>query len=239
MTRSRPPERREPVYEPLKIQTTSRMASKRKTQKRNTKNKKTLMTIPQLRSAFEHLDHKAMQLKGKDKETQVQEFQAAWKAVFSRDVSPKAVEAYLAVKHAERSSGSKKRSTRRKSRANQSGGAAPLAGAPLDFQTRPGIDGVSGSFPAYVDKGLSFYDTVNQHARMADCGVKDFSPKIPAGMGSNQAGGSAVRDFASALTFKPFESTVPSSVYQDVRSAYLGAPLPPSPAVEDHTWKFK
>ena len=177
----------------------------------------------------------AMQLKGKDKESQIQEFQAAWKSVFSRDVSPKAVEAYLAVKHAER--GSKKRSTRRKSR-RQSGGAL-LAGAPLDFQTRPGIDGVSGSFPAYVDKGLSFYDTINQHARMADCGVKDFSPKVPAGLGSNQAGGSPIKDFASALSFKPFESSVPSTVYQDVRSAYLGAPLPPSPAVEDHTWKFK
>jgi hypothetical protein len=182
-----------------------------------------------------------MQLKGKDKDTQIQEFQAAWKSVFSRDVSPKAVEAYLAVKHAERSSGSKKRSTRRKSRSNQSGGAAPLAGAPLDFQTRPGIDGVSGSFPAYVDKGLSFYDNINQQARMADCGLKDFSPKIPAGMGSNQAGGAAtaMKDFASALTFKPFESTVPSSFYQDTRSALLGTPLPPSPSVEDHTWKFK
>ena len=202
------------------------------------------MTIPQLRSAFEHLDHKAMQLKGKDKDVQIQEFQAAWKAVFSRDVSPKAVEAYLAVKHAEHGGTSKKRSTRRKTRsrnANQSGGAAPLAGAPLDFQTRPGIDGVSGSFPAYVDKGLSFYDNINQHARMADCGVKDFSPKVPAGVGSNQAGGAgtAMRDFASAITFKPFESTVPSSVYQDARSVYLGAPLPPSPSVEDHTWKFK
>ncbi len=200
------------------------------------------MTIPQLRSAFEQLDDKAMQLKGKDKETQIEEFQAAWKAVFSRDVSPKAVEAYLAVKHRERS---KKRSTRRKGR--QAGGSMPmpipLAGAPLDYQTRPGIDGVSGSFPAYVGSGLSFYDNINQHARMADCGTKDFSPKMPADMGSNQAGGAgvntAVADFASALTFKPFESTIPSSVYQDVRSAYLGLPLPASPAVEDHTWKYK
>lgn len=217
-------------------------SSKRKTQKRNTKNKKTLMTIPQLRSAFEHLDHKALSLKGKDKDIQIEEFQAAWKAVFRRDVSPKAVEAYLAVKHAERGTGSGKRSTRRKSRRSQSGGAAPLMGAPLDFQTRPGIDGVSGSFPAYVDKGLSFYDTVNQVARTADCGVKDFSPKVPASLGSNQAGGGTAisfADFASAATFKPFDSTVPSSVYQDVRAAYLGAPLPPSPSVEEHTWKFK
>ena len=217
-------------------------SSKRKTQKRNN-TKKTLMTIPQLRSAFEHLDHKALSLKGKDKDIQIEEFQAAWKAVFRRDVSPKAVEAYLAVKHAEHGSAGKKRSTRRKSRrTNQAGGAAPLMGAPLDFQTRPGIDGVSGSFPAYVDKGLSFYDSINQPARMADCGVKDFSPKVPAGLGSNQAGGGTAisfTDFASAATFKPFDSMVPSSVYQDVRAAYLGAPLPPSPSVEEHTWKFK
>jgi hypothetical protein len=207
-----------------------------KTQKRNSKGK-TLMTIPQLRSAFEHLDEKAMELKGKDSKTQIHEFQAAWKSIFSREVSAKAVEAYLAVKHAESRSKTNRRNTRRKSK--QTGGS-PLAGAPLDYQTRPGIDGVHGAFPAYVDKGLTFYNDINQHARMADCGVKDVSPHLPAGMGSNQAGGAvSFSDFASAVSFKPFESTTPPTVYQDIRSAYLGLPLPPSPAVEAHTWQYK
>lgn len=187
------------------------------------------MTIPQLRAAFEHLDQKAMEVKGKDTETQIKEFQSAWKKVFSREVSPKAVEAYLSVKHSEPT---KRRTTRKAGRRRgQIGGSAALAGAPLDYQLRSGTDGVHGSFPDYVDKGLTFYNDINQHARLADCGKE------------TQAGGAsvstAIADFTSALSFKPYESTSPPTVYQDIRSAYLGLPLSASPAVEDHTWKFK
>ena len=135
----------------------------------------------------------------------------------------------------------KDRKTTRKSK-KQRGGAIPLAGAPLDYQLRPGIDGPHGVYPAYVEKGLSFYDTVNQIGMKAECGVKDITPAIPKDMGSNQAGGAAnvsLKDFASAMTFKPFDSTVPSSVFQDIRTAYLGKDLPPSPAVEDAVWKYK
>ena len=187
------------------------------------------MTIPQLRGAFERLDKLAEQLKGKAKGEQVSEFQKEWRAIFSKPVSTKAVEAYLAVKQ-----GQGKRPTRK-----QRGGAAPLTGAPIDFQTRPGIDGASGTYLTYVDSGLSFYDKINQPAIQQGCGTQNITPQIPHGMGSNQAGGAPITDFASALTFKPIMSTSPPSVLQDIRTAYLGMPLPASPAVEDHTWKYK
>ena len=74
------------------------------------------MTIPQLRGAFERLDKLAAQLKGKAKGEQVSEFQKEWRAIFSKPVTTKAVEAYLAVKQ-----GQGKRPTRK-----QRGGAAPL-----------------------------------------------------------------------------------------------------------------
>ena len=192
---------------------------KTKTRKNNKKSQK-VFTVPQLRSAFERLDKKAMELKGKDKDTQIKEFQAEWTSVFSRSVSPQAIESYLAVKHAEKG---KKRTTRNK-RNTMRGGAAPLMGAPIDFQTRPGIDGVHGNFPEYLTGGLSFYDTINQYAKLADCGVKDFSPKLLPGMGSNQAGGAL-----TAFLYKPVDNTVPPNLIQSARANMLGMPAPYKP----------
>lgn len=193
------------------------------------------LTIPELRKAFDAIDAKVEQLRGADKSTQISEFKKTWKSVFGRDVSTKAVEAYL---HVKLSVGKGKKATRKMKK--QRGGAV-LAGAPLDYQLRPGIDGPHGVYPAYVEKGLTFYDSINQIGMKAECGVKDFTPNVPKDMGSNQVGGANVtfKDFASAMTFKPFDSTVPSSVFQDIRTAYLGKDLPPSPAVEDAIWKYK
>ena len=117
-----------------------------------------MMTIPQLRSSFEQIDKIAMELKGKDKDVQVKEFKKAWKDIFSRDVSPKAVESYLAVKHAE------KRETRRRSRASKKQTGGMLSGAPLSGgEVRPGVYGAHGTFPAYVSAGLTpFSQSTNQ-----------------------------------------------------------------------------
>lgn len=211
------------------------MVRKTRKLKKGKQQKEKPLTIPELRGAFDTIDKKVEKLRGLDKQTQISEFKKSWKSIFGRDVSHKAVEAYLHVKLSENRS---KKATRKM---KQKGGAMPLAGAPLDYQLRPGIDGPYGNYPAYVEKGLTFYDSINQIGMKAECGVKDFTPTIPKDMGSNQAGGAdpSLRDFASAMTFKPFDSTVPSSVFQDMRTAYLGKDLPPSPAVEDAVWKYK
>jgi len=170
-----------------------------------------LMTIPTLRSSFERLDKIAMGLKGKDKDIQVKEFQAAWKSIFSRDIPANKIEAYLAVKHAEPASG--KKGTRRRSRGKQ-GGGAPLGGAPLDYQTRPGVDGVHGNFPAYVGSGLSFYDSVNQIGRF------------------QQNGG----DLLSAMMYKPVASTVPPGIISQVKDLYTGVSSPIGRDLQAQAW---
>jgi hypothetical protein len=173
---------------------------------RNTKKRSKVVTIPQLRASFEQIDKIAMELKGKSKETQIKEFRAAWKKIFYRDVSDTAIESYLAVKHSEKSSS--KRTTRRRSK--QKGGMAPL-----DYQTRPGIDGVYGNYPAYIGSGFSFGNHINQ-AR-----------------GPTQAGGDLVR----ALAFSPIQSTSPPGILQTALSTFAGEREPISSAVEHAAWQ--
>lgn len=191
-------------------------------------------SIPELRAAFETVEAKAESLRSANKTTQIKEFQKIWKATFGKDIDTKTVDAYLHVKFNEK----KGRMTRKKGK--QQGGSMPLQGAPLDYQTRPGIDGVHATYPAYVVEGTRFYDNINQIGMKAECGLKDFTPQIPKGMGSNQAGGAlaSVQDAWSALITKPTAS-IPTSLYQDMRTAYLGKELPASPAVEDAAWKYK
>ena len=167
------------------------------------------MTIPQLRASFEHIDKIAMGLKGKDKETQFKEFRSEWKKIFGRTVSDSAIESYLAVKHSEKS----KRTTRRRSK--QKGGSINLSGAPIDYQTRPGMDGGYGKFPEYVAGGLSFANQINQ-------------PRGP-----TQAGGDLVR----ALAFSPFQHTSPPSIVQTALSNFAGTSEPVSSAVEFAAWQ--
>lgn len=174
------------------------------------------MTIPELKRAFDKVEAKVQSMRSLSMSEQVKQFQETWKETFGREIERTAAEAYLKVKMSEKS----KKMTRKAKKAMK-GGAAPLAGAPLDYQTRPGIDGPSVSYPAYLSTGLAGYDQFNQFAYKADCGVKDSTPSLPAGLGSNQAGGS-----------------VPSTFFQDVGTAYSGAPLPSSPAPEDPAWKY-
>lgn len=151
-----------------------------------------MMTIPQLRSSFEQIDQFAMELKGKDKDVQIREFKKAWKDIFSRDVSPKAIESYLSVKHAE------KRLTRRRSRPSkkQAGGSAPLDGAPLSGgEMRPGVYGVHGTFPAYVSAGLT-----------------------PFSQSTNQSGGS----FNDIMSARIIPATSPQNFMQAMRGVFSG-----------------
>lgn len=191
------------------------MVSK-KTRRNKTSKRNGAMTIPELKRAFDKIEAKVQSIRSLSMPEQIKQFQSTWKDVFGRDIEKSAAEAYLKVKMSE-----KTRKMTRKAKKTMKGGAAPLAGAPLDYQTRPGIDGPSVSYPAYLSAGLSGYDKFNQFAYKADCGVKDITPTLPAGLGSNQAGGS-----------------VPQTFYQDVATAYSGASLPSSPAPEDPAWKY-
>ena len=171
-----------------------------KTRRRSSTKKQKGMTIPDLKRAFDLIEKKVAGISQGTMAEKVKEFQKHWKSVFGRDVSKPAAEAYLAVK---------KKGTRKMR------GGALLAGAPLDFQTRPGSDS-GGVYPAYVTSGLT---DINNPG----CGIKDSGVLLPEGLGSNKVGG----------------GTIPSSVFQDLQTAYQGRRLPPSPAPEARTWNYK
>ena len=181
------------------------------------------MTIPELKHAFDSLEqetHTILKEKVGSAE-HVRKFQGAWKRIFHRPVSAKAAESYLQIKRSAPARGKTRK---------QKGGAA-LAGAPLDFTTRPGIDGVHGSFPAYQAQGLSFYDKVNQEGMYQECGTKDITPLVPVSIGSNQVGGQ-LGNLTHATMYKGIQSSSPPSPLQDAQSWLQGRPLGPSPAPE-------
>ena len=165
-----------------------------------------------------------------EKKQRIKKLQALLREQFHHPVQPMAAEAYLTVIE----KGSKRGTRRRK----QKGGMAPL-----DFQTRPGIDGVHGSFPQYLTGGLSFYNTINQEGMFQDCGKLDTTPSVPVSIGSNQAGGgvgfgTVLSDAFTLATTRPFESSSPPSVAQNIQTVWQGRNLSASPRANQNPLKY-
>lgn len=160
------------------------------------------LTIPQLRKAFDHMDQVVEGLRSSSKHSfsdAVMKYREEWRKTFKRDLSPADAEAYLKFRFGVKSMKTRKHRHR--------GGAIqnPLAGAPLDYATRPGVDGVYGQFPAYQTAGLDRYYS---SAITADCGKPNSFPTD--GSAASQAGGG----FMDGL-FRPFASSnPPSMIYQ-------------------------
>lgn len=187
------------------------------------------LTIPELKRAFDAVDSEVHTLlkQGLPAEEETKKFQAIWKRIFHRAVGKDAAVAYLQVKRAAGARPVAKHTTRKMK------GGAPLAGAPLDYMTRPGVDGAYGSFPAYQAQGLSFYNTINQQGIAAECGVKDFTPKVPDMIGSNQPlKGGALKDLAHLAAANPIAASAPPGVFNDIQSTMQGRQLGASPAPE-------
>lgn len=214
--------------------------------KHTRKRKGGVMTIPQLRKAFDHIETRThdILMRHSDKKSRREAFQAEWKKVFHRDVDAGAADAYLDF-----AAKKKKRSGSGTRKMKQRGGMPALAGAPLDYSTRPGVYGPYGVFPAYVSSGFDFYNSINKDSLTEQCGKENITPKVPADIGSNvvsQKGGKrrrstrkhkqrgagfpSISEFASALTMRPFEVSVPTSPVYDAQMAFKGQPLPPSPS---------
>jgi hypothetical protein len=187
--------------------------------------------IPTLKHSFDVLEHEVAQIIREidNPKQRVRKFQEVWKKIFGRPVEAVAAEAYLLVKA--------KGNARGKTRKAQKGGSA-LAGAPLDFQTRPGVDGVHGSFPQYVTSGLSFYNTINQDQLNKGVGLSAFEPAVPADMGSNLAGGGALGDAAFVALTRPASAVSPPSVINDIQTTLQGRPLGASPDASQNHLKY-
>ena len=150
---------------------------KRKTRKVHTTSKKTVLTIPQLRKAFDHMDSVVEGLRKTAKSSfsdAVSKYREEWRKTFKRDLSPADAVAYLKFRY-----GMKSGKTRR---ANTRGGS--ISGAPLDYQLRAGVSGVYGNFPTYQTQGLDRYYS---SAISSDCGKPNGFPTD--GSAASQAGG--------------------------------------------------
>lgn len=205
------------------------------------KHKKGVQTIPQLRKSFDHIEQftKWLVHSEKDSKKRVAAFQQEWKKVFYHDVDASAAQS-LIDHH------SKQKQPTRKNKGKKQAGGAPLAGAPLDFQTRPGTYQTPyGNFLEYIGDGFTFYNKINQDSFFpTQCGKENITPVVYESTGSNKVGGRrrtsrrnrkqrggfpTMSEFAQALSFGPLSPTAPTSVLYDAQSAMKAQLPPPSP----------
>lgn len=191
--------------------------SQRKTRKITRKSKNTvntsILTIPQLRKAFDHMDKVIEDLRKMSRNSfsdAVVSYREEWRKTFKHDISPADAAAYLKFRFGIKSTRSMTR--RRKTR----GGAMALAGAPLDYQTRPGVDGPYGNFPTYQAQGL---DRSYGSAISADCGKPNGFPTDPSG--ASQEGGGMFDGL-----FRPLAPST-TGLYPEMMAS-KGLPPPPS-----------
>lgn len=204
-----------------------------RSKKHNTtrKRKPNSVTLPELKATFDQLRKHCHEIlrSTKDTKQRIRKFQAVWKELFHRPVDAMAAESYLRVMDKKASSRNTKKAK------NQKGGR--MDGSPLDFQTRPGIDGVHGSFPAYLTGGLSFYNTINQEAMFKDCGTQDITPAVPYDMGSNKVGG-GLSDVLFLATTRPSDSASPPSAIEDAQTFAQGRLLGASPNASQNPLRY-
>ena len=190
-----------------------------------------ILSIPELRQSMEYItaySNKLVSSGGKSVKDISKDFAHEWKKVFGKSLSPKISESY--IKHI---MGMKKgKGTRRKHR-----GGGPLVGAPIDYETRPGVPLPYGNFLEYVQKG--FWNP--EPAILQDCG-RQMGVMPTVGVQSNQAGGGVFdwfRQNADAITFRPFVAQNPTTVQQDAMSAWKGQPMGPGPESWQQAWTPK
>lgn len=172
--------------------------------RRTRKGNKSILTIPQLRKAFDHMDKVVLSLEKTAKHSfsdAVVKYREEWRKTFKRDLPPADAAAYLKFRYGLKSGSSKTR--RRKTRG---GSMAGVSGAPLDYQLRAGVSGVYGNFPTYQTQGL---DRSYASAITADCGKPNNFPTD--GSAASQAGGGVIDGL-----FRPLIPTAPPS------AAYAG-----------------
>ncbi len=224
---------------------------------------RSLLSIPQLRKAFESVQAVAHDLTkdGKLNKDAVSEFTKIWHKEFGKPISAESAEEYL--KHLQSmgpvSLSSKSGSSGSTRKRTLKGGASPIAAtaAPLDYKTEPGVYGTYGNFPAYVSGG--FEVGVPRISQLEGWGRVDTTPLVSTTIGSNQAGGSVSTGVEQTTggghtggrkkrapnktrRLRPGRrrgggqlvlNTNPTSVLKDAVSYWHGQALPPSPAAVD------
>jgi len=166
------------------------------------KKKMPILTIPELRKSFDHMDKVVESLRKMSKHSfsdAVIVYREEWRKTFKRDISPADASAYLKFRFNTKAA---------KTRRTKMRGGNPLSGAPLEYTLRPGVQGVYGNFPSYQTEGLDrYYDS----AIKADCGQKG---------GSSMAG------------LRGFDITTPPSMPYKTEMNFMGAPAFPTSSID-------
>ena len=219
----------------------------------HTRKHKGSLTIPQLRKAFDHMESFTLSLLHRESDAKKRRsaFQHEWMKTFHRSVDDKAADAYIQFESKKMKKGKTK-----KQKQKQKGGAA-LAGAPLDYSTRPGIYGVYGEFPEYISGGFATMgNATNKMAIQEGCNSAAEAAKFQApytGFGAaslaSQKGGKSrkhkgksqktrkyrggafpsISEFASAASLRPVAPSAPPSFLYQTMIESKGLPsYPPS-----------
>ena len=188
------------------------------------KTKASILTIPELRKAFDHMDSVVESLRKVAKHSfsdAVLVYKEEWRKTFHRDLSPADAAAYLKFRFGIQSA--KTRRSRTRGQVAHMGGAIPLAGAPLDFSLRPGVNGVYGNFPTYQQEGLDRY---YNSGISEDCGKPNGFP-TDGSSASAQVGGL----FEGSRLFS--SSVPPTSLYKTEMGIMGTKPYPSSDATSN------
>jgi hypothetical protein len=229
---------------------TAKRQGKRKSKTQKAKKQTAVMTIPQLRKAFEHVETFVEIHCQKPKTELIHMFQQEWKKTFRKEITTQDAEAY--VEHALGEIAAKHPKHRKHSR-----GAQALAGAPVyGGETRPGVyisPGVDGGsyaqVPAYVDKGFwnpsigRTYDpvpgqttypvytpaTLGSNAVMKG-GTRKAGKKGKQGKQGKQGGGSIMSAINHFIGMRPiFTMNPPTNILDDATTMYMAKPAPQGP----------
>jgi len=79
---------------------------------------------------------------------------------------------------------------------------------------------------------------VNQDQLNEGVRLSAFDPKVPADMGSNQAGGGPLADSLFVAMTRPIEASSPPSVLNDIQSFAQGRTLGASPDATQNPLKY-
>lgn len=205
---------------------------KRRSKSTRAKSAGPVLSIPELRKSMEYISEYTESLlsKGsKSVDAMAKEFAAEWKKVFGKSLSLSAAKNY--IRHV---LGGRKGKKTRKQR-----GGATLAGAPLDYMTRPGVPLPYGNYLEYVQKG--FWNP--EPAILKDCGTQQgVLPSATVGtnvVGKMNGGGllDSVGSAIGAFAMRPFVAQNPVPPQYDAMSAWKGQGTSPGPESWQQTWK--
>ena len=161
----------------------------RKTRK-HAKSTKGIYSIPELRRAFEHVEQAIDEMirSKESKADMISHIRKEWQKVFHKALDKQSADALI--------------THRMESRSMRGGASTPLAGAPVDYATRPGIyldqgsipgpdggltktvgGGGYGSYVQYVDGGFVNPERAQQYDPVENQSIFPLAP--PVDMGSN------------------------------------------------------